>query len=175
MTLLKSPCRHDEWQGIAKEPPVPPQHGGQMHPTDFKLVKVNQPAGKCYSAGGNLAWVSPFWAPASVPLICSAIQMLVNGKFCQPVPLEITVMVNSVSDPTSQQQRIQSGLKRLSPEEEHLAYILATWRDVSQGLLIEDWLFLILFLFGQSANRQWLKLHLFNLLRLSKYVNDVVK
>ena len=52
--------------------------------------------------------------------------------------LEVTVLVNSLSDPKVERHRLQALLRRISPEEEHLAYILATWRDVSQGINVED-------------------------------------
>ena len=104
-----------------------------MHPTDFRLLKLNQPAGKCYTAGANLSWVSPWWTPCSVPVIQSAITLLVNSKFREPKPLEVTVMVNAQSDPNNQQHKTKSMLKRLSAEEEHVSYIIATWRDVGNG------------------------------------------
>ena len=89
-------------------------------------------------AGGNLSWISPYWAAQSVPLINSAITSLVHGKFRTPRVLEVTVLVNSKSDPKVERHRLQALLRRISPEEEHLAYILATWRDVSQGINVED-------------------------------------
>ena len=137
--LFLDEWRHDEWNGLQQEAPKTPQQGGVMHVTDFKLINVGSPVGKSYTAGGNLAWISPFWTPASVPLIESAINMLMQGNFKNPVPLEITVMVCSHSDPGNPQHRLQSSLKRLSPEEEHLAYILATVRDVHAGEAVEDW------------------------------------
>ena len=125
--------RTDEFTGIQAEAPLTPAQGGVMHPTDFKLVKLNQPAGRCYTAGANLSWVSPWWTPCSVPVIRSAITFLVNSRYRDPQPLELTVMVNSQSDPNSQQQKTKSMLKRLSAEEEHVSFIIATWRDVSKG------------------------------------------
>ena len=104
-----------------------------MHPTDFKLLKLNQPAGRCYTAAANLSWVSPWWTPCSVPVIQSAISFLVNSRYREPRPLEITVMVNAQSGPNNQQQKTKSMLKRLSAEEEHVSYISATWRNVSKG------------------------------------------
>ena len=50
----------------------------------------------------------------------------------------MTVSVNSKSDPRKQEHRMQSLLRRISPEEEHLAYVLATYRDVAAGLNIQD-------------------------------------
>lgn len=85
-----------------------------------------------------MAWVSPFWTPCSVPVIRSAINLLMNGKFKEPKVLDLHVMVCSHSDPNNGQHRLQSALKRLSPEEEHISYIMATWRDVSAGDNIED-------------------------------------
>ena len=108
-----------------------------MHQTDFKMIKLNQPAGRCYTAGANLSWVSPWWTPCSVPVIQSAINLLVNSKFREPKPLELTVMVNAQSDPNNQQHKTKSMLKRLSAEEEHVSYIIATWRDVSKGEKVE--------------------------------------
>ena len=47
-------------------------------------------------------------------------------------------MVNSMSDPNNQQHRLGSMLKRLSPEEDHISYVLATWRDISIGESVEE-------------------------------------
>lgn len=47
-------------------------------------------------------------------------------------------MVNSMSDPNNQQHRLGSMLKRLSPEEDHISYVLATWRDISIGENVEE-------------------------------------
>ena len=92
------------------EMPLEPKAGGQIHPTDFKLLPAE---------GGTIT-------------------SLVHGKFRTPRVLEVTVLVNSKSDPKVERHRIQALLRRISPEEEHLAYILATWRDVSQGINVED-------------------------------------
>ena len=108
-----------------------------MHATDFKLVKV-QNLGHKYTAGGNVAWANPFWSACSIPLINSAICSLINGRWRQPSSIEITIAVCAQSDPTKEQIRFKSQLKRISPEEEHVAFILATWRDVSKGEQIED-------------------------------------
>ena len=127
--------RIDEFNGMQTEMPLEPKAGGQIHPTDFKLLPAE---GGTYVAGGNVSWISPYWAAQSVPLISSAITSLVHGKFRTPRALEVTVLVNSKSDPKVERHRIQSLLRRISPEEEHLAYILATWRDVSQGINVQD-------------------------------------
>ena len=74
------------------EMPLEPKAGGQIHPTDFKLLPAE---GGTYVAGGNLSWISPYWAAQSVPLINSAITSLVHGKFRTPRVLEVTVLVNS--------------------------------------------------------------------------------
>ena len=97
---------------------------------------MSHPPGRVYTAGGNLSWVSQFWTPANVPVIHSAIRMLQSGKFRQPQPLELTVMVG----PNNVHHRSSSSLRRLSPEEEHIAYLLATWRDVKAGENMEDWI-----------------------------------
>lgn len=108
-----------------------------MHPTDWKLLKLGD-VGKSYTAGGNVAWASPFWTACNIPLIRSAINSLMGGRWRQPSPIQMTIAVCSHSDPTKEQSRHKSQLKRISPEEEHVAFILATWRDVSQGESIED-------------------------------------
>ena len=105
-----------------------------MHPTDMKLVGSQH----SYTAGGNVSWINPFWSPCTVPVIESAVTLLAMGKFKEPVPIQMTVAVNSKSDPRKQEHRMQSLLRRISPEEEHLAYVLATYRDVSAGLSIQD-------------------------------------
>ena len=46
-------------------------------------------------------------------------------------------MVNAQSDPNNQQHKTKSMLKRLSAEEEHVSYIIATWRGVSKGEKVE--------------------------------------
>jgi hypothetical protein len=63
---------------------------------------------------------------------------LVAGKFKEPKPLELTVLVCSKADPRVERHRQQALLRRISPEEEHIAYILATWRDVSEEVNMED-------------------------------------
>ena len=73
-----------------------------------------------------------------MPVIESAVTLLAMGKFKEPVPIQMTVSVNSKSDPRKQEHRMQSLLRRISPEEEHLAYVLATYRDVAAGLNIQD-------------------------------------
>ena len=130
--------RSDEFTGIQKECPLPPQKGGVYHPTDLKLIKVSNEAGRTYTAGANAAWVSPFWTPCSIPVIRSAVKLLMNSKWREPKILEMEVMVNSMSDPNNQQHRLGSMLKRLSPEEDHISYVLATWRDISIGENVEE-------------------------------------
>ena len=130
--------RHDDWTGIQQENPLTPAKGGTQHPTDFKQVKVGGEVGRIYCAGANAAWANPFWVPCTIPLINAAIDSLVSGKWSTPAPIELTIAVCSSSDPTKEQNRFKSQLKRISPEEEHLAYVLATWRDVSAGQCIED-------------------------------------
>ena len=117
---------------------MPPQKGGVYHPTDLKLIKVSNEAGRTYTAGANAAWVSPFWTPCSIPVIRSAVKLLMNSKWREPKILEMEVMVNSMSDPNNQQHRLGSMLKRLSPEEDHISYVLATWRDISIGENVEE-------------------------------------
>lgn len=118
--------------------PLTPSKGGVYHPTDLKLLKTTNAAGKVYTAGGNVSWVSPLWAPCSVPVIRSAVNLLVNGKYKNPVILELHVMVCSHSDPTNPAHRLGSLLKRLSPEEGHISFVLATWRDVSANENVEE-------------------------------------
>ena len=130
--------RHDDFNGIQTEFPLKVQDGGVMHPTEMKVIKPDAAIGGVYTAGGNLAWVNPFWSPCSVPIIQSAIQSLVNGKFREPKPLEVTVMVSQQSDVRVERHRHANLLKRLSAEEEHLAYILATYRDVSKNEDVQD-------------------------------------
>lgn len=107
-----------------------------MHVTDFNLLPKDQT--KTYVAGGNVSWVNPYWAPQTVPLINSAVAGLMCSKFREPRPLEVTVVINSHSDPKCEKHRLQSLLRRISPEEEHLAYILATWRDVEKDINVQD-------------------------------------
>ena len=111
------------------------EKGGSMHPTEMKLVGSQS----VYTAGGNASWVSPFWSPCTVPVIESAVTLLAMGKFKDPVPIQMTVAVTSKSDPRKQDHRMQSLLRRISPEEEHLAYVLATFRDVDKGVNVQDW------------------------------------
>lgn len=135
--------RHDEWNGIQTEDPLKVQHGGIMHPTDFKFIDPGAAAGTTYTAGGNLSWLNPFWTACSVPIIHSAIQTLVMGKFKEPKALDVVAAVSPQSDVRNERHRHSSLLKRLSPEDEHLAYILATWRDVSKDENVEDMIGLI--------------------------------
>ena len=107
-----------------------------MHVTDFSLLPKDSTT--TYVAGGNLSWVNPYWAPQTVPLINSAVTSLMCSKFREPRPLEVTVVINSHSDPKNEKHRLQSLLRRISPEEEHLAYILATYRDIKDGINVKD-------------------------------------
>ena len=116
--------------------PLPPRSGGQMHVTDFNLIPKDDT--KNYVAGGNVSWVNPYWAPQNVPLINAAVTGLMCGKFREPRPLDVTVVVNRNSDPSCERHRLQSLLRRISPEEEHIAYILATFRDVQNGTNVDD-------------------------------------
>eukprot|EP00435_Cladocopium_sp_Y103_P021496 s3597_g5.t1 len=125
--------KSDEFCGIQNEPLLLPQKGGVYHPTDLKLIKASNEPGRSYTAGANISWASPFWTPCSVPAIRSAVKLLTNSKWRQPKILEMEVMVNTMSDPNNSQHRLGSLLKRLSPEEDHISYVLATWRDVSMG------------------------------------------
>ena len=108
-----------------------------MHPTDFGLIP-KEGNEKPYTAGGNASWVSPYWTPQQIPIISSALDILVHGKFRSPLPLELVVIVNDKSNPHLEQHRLGSQLRRVSPEEEHLAFILATYRDIQQGQHVED-------------------------------------
>lgn len=128
-----SGLRHDEWNGIQTESPLRVQDGAHMHPTDFKHINPNAPPGTLYTAGGNLSWINPFWSPAQVPIIQSAVQSLVTGKFREPKPLDVTVIVSPQSDVRVERHRHANLLKRISAEEEHLAYIIATYRDVAKN------------------------------------------
>ena len=130
--------RHDEFNGLQLEGPLKLTNGGVIAPTDFKFINPDAPPGTVYTAGGNLAWLNPFWSPCSVPIIQSAIQSLVAGKFREPKPLEVTVIVSQNSDVRNDRHRHANLLKRISSEEEHLAYIIATYRDVSRGENIQD-------------------------------------
>jgi hypothetical protein len=121
---------------IRSQAPVHPKHGGHIAVTDWKLIPQSE--GGVYTAGGNIGWVSPYWCPGNIPLIHSAINSLVAGKFKEPKPLVLTVLVCSKADPRVERHRQQALLRRISPEEEHIAYILATWRDVSEEVNMED-------------------------------------
>ena len=134
MFVVISRCRHDDWNGIQGLNPLKVENGGTMHPTDMKLVGT-QPS---YTAGGNASWVNPFWTSATVPVIESAVTFLAAGKFREPTALSMTVAVSTKSDPNNQAHRMGSLLRRISPEEEHIAFVLATYRDVAKGESIQE-------------------------------------
>ena len=131
--------RCDDFAGIQSEMPLSLAQGAQCAPTDFRVLKLGGTPGRKYTGGGNLSWISPYWTPATVPVIHSAVKLLQKGRYNSPQPLELTVAVNGLSDPSNSNHRMASSLRRLSPEEEHIAYLLATWDDISEGNNLQEW------------------------------------
>lgn len=72
----------------------------------------------------------------------NAIHFLMGGRYMKPAGIEISVVVNSVSDLADLGKSV---LKRVSPEEDHWSFLLSTYRDVRQEKHIEaPWLAFVL-------------------------------
>lgn len=67
----------------------------------------------------------------------SKVKYMMASTFRAPHPLEVELAV----DQAQAWPGTHNGcLRRSSPEEEHHAFILATWRDIQDGKHVEDWL-----------------------------------
>ena len=76
-------------------------------------------------------------ATPGIPIIETAVKYLQNGRFKHPTRMEKLVIV--CRDPFEAGPVAERSLKRISPEEEHHALILATARDVRRGIMIQEW------------------------------------
>ena len=98
----------------------------------------------------NISWHNYYWvlmilfvkiiwlrwsATPGIPIIETAVKFLQNGRFRRPATAEKIVLY---ADPsvTAPSERL---FKRLSPEEEHHAIILATARDLAKNVMIQEW------------------------------------
>ena len=71
----------------------------------------------------------------NVPIIGAAVELLMHGRFATPChPQQLTLWAESSADGKV------GLLKRLSPEEEHHAFILASARDIQRDLCVDQWL-----------------------------------
>ena len=79
-------------------------------------------------------------ATPGIPIIDTAVKFLTKGRFAQPRCAERLVVYTDPGILTMQDAIIpERSLKRLSPEEEHHAMILATARDLSGDCNVNEW------------------------------------
>ena len=69
----------------------------------------------------------------------AGVKFLRDAKFREPTALKVTVVVSdSLSNSWNVTRWAGSLLRRISQEELHHAWILATYRDVKDGKLVQD-------------------------------------
>ena len=111
-------------------------------PVDLLVIKQRLqqcPGSWSVTGGGNAAWVNWHWTVNQVPILESGVKFLRDAKFREPTALKVTVVVSdSLSNPCNVTHRAGSLLRRISQEELHHAWILATYRDVKDGKLVQD-------------------------------------
>jgi hypothetical protein len=138
--------RHPQFAGIQQSWPKAVTNGGVTEPLRLEAVTarmhnelddVRQTSLSSYTCGINASWINWAWTAQKIPITRNAIKLLVNSRFLKPQPLTVECLANDVSDVTSDSARSSSMIKRLSPEEVHHAFILATYRDVSTDNAID--------------------------------------
>ena len=115
--------------------PLTIEEGGRQDPFDnrklqsmMEALKEGDSTTDQYIAGGNVAWVSWSWSStASVPVYKSSVKWIMRATYKKPQPINLVV---AVDDLFMDQKNGQ--MKRISPEEDHHAFILATARDLQQ-------------------------------------------
>ena len=121
--------RHDKFGNLISMKPADLASGGTIAPVDFQAVKNKAQNAKpeeswSVTAGGNATWLSWHWSINNVPIYAAAINFLQESLFAGPAPLKVSVLFDSTTTLATSQ------LKRVSQEEIHHAWILATHRDV---------------------------------------------
>ena len=134
--MFHKSVRLDEFQNISSREPLSLAEGGSAAPVDLLVIKhrLQQcPGSWSVTRGGNAAWVS------QAPILESGVKFLRDAKFREPTALKVTVVVSdSLSNPCNVTHRAGTLLRRISQEELHHAWILATYRDVKDGKLVQD-------------------------------------
>ena len=116
--------------------PLTIEEGGRQDPFDnrklqsmMEALREGDSTTDQYIAGGNVARVSWSWSStASVPVY----KWIMRTTYKKPQPINLAV---AVDDLFMDQKNGQ--MKRISPEEDHHAFILATARDLQQDKLQE--------------------------------------
>ena len=126
--------RTDLFRGLESMKPIMIEEGGRQDPFDnrklqsmMEALKEGDSTTDQYIAGGNVAWVSWSWSStASVRVYKSSVKWIMRATYKKPQPINLVV---AVDDLFMDQKNGQ--MKRISPEEDHHAFILATARDLS--------------------------------------------
>ena len=127
--------RTDLFRDLESMKPLTIEEGGRQDPFDnrklqsmMEALKEGDSTTDQYIAGGNVAWVSWSWSStASVPVYKSSVKWIMHTTHKTPQPINLVV---AVDDLFMDQKNGQ--MKRISPEEDHHAFILATARDLQQ-------------------------------------------
>ena len=127
--------RTDLFRDLESMKPLTIEEGGRQDPFDnrklqsmMEALKEGDSTTDQYIAGGNVAWVSWSWSStASVPVYKSSVKWIMHTTYKKPQPINLVV---AVDDLFMDQKNGQ--MKRISPEEDHHAFILATARDLQQ-------------------------------------------
>ena len=80
-------------------------------------------------------------ATPGIPIIETAVKYLQNGRFKAPAPME-KMVIHCEPGICATPVPGDRTLRRISPEEEHFALILATARDVTRGVNVPEWAFI---------------------------------
>ena len=150
--------RHADFQGSLGAGPLKVADGASGEPIDWTALATRYRAleqGEEVSAElrGHvcLSWVSwtllgsicsrvlaivigRYTPCGGVPVLETAVDYLMTSRYSRPSAPELAVL----SPPPSQMKGEPLSLKRLSPEEDHYAVILATARDLSKNVLVQD-------------------------------------
>ena len=120
--------RTDLCRDLESMKPLTIEEGGRQDPFDnrklqsmMEALKEGDSTTDQYIAGGDVAWA---WSStASVPVYKSS----VKWTYKKPQPINLVVAVDDLFMDHKNGQ-----MKRISPEEDHRAFILATARDLQQ-------------------------------------------
>ena len=74
------------------------------------------------------------WSPHSVPALRNSVKYLAGGKYAKPRPLVCDVLLEEDLGA----KMVNGLLKRLSPEEDHAAFVLATRRDLEADENVDE-------------------------------------
>lgn len=156
--------RHPAFADILADGPLGLREGSALQPLcqsdfDYKLTHH-----ETYTAGINAAWVTWSWtAMPKVPIVRTSVSRMIQVygsqfdsdnwqwqsvkysfttevaylmayQFQTPSPLELDLVADPV---VSWVGKHNGNLRRLSPDEAHHAFILATYRDLERGRLTE--------------------------------------